>query len=132
MLTHLSFIQVFGDILLKARPINYLIGFEPNVKGLSDKCKDLKGNEPDIYRYQEAREDFIAKFFGDFLTYLNTNTGSSIREEILIQFQKFIKNHPEDKEVAIVSHSLGTLVLWDLLFAKDLPENDPAYEFRKF
>ena len=103
-----------------------------DVKNLSDKCKDLKGRESSIYRYQEAREDFIAKFFGDFLTYLNSNTGASIREEILTQFQKFIKNHPEEKEVAIVSHSLGTLVLWDLLFAKDLPENDSGYEFRKF
>ena len=40
-------------------------------------------------------------------------------------------NHPEDQETAIASHSLGTLVLWHLLFTKDLPENDPAYEFRK-
>ncbi|BBC23694.1 hypothetical protein [Pseudanabaena sp. ABRG5-3] len=103
-----------------------------DVKNLSDKCKELKGNEPDIYRYQEAREDFIAKFFGDFLTYLNVGTGATIREEILIQFQKFIQSHPEDKEIAIVSHSLGTLVLWDLLFAKNLSENDPAHEFRKF
>lgn len=103
-----------------------------DVKDLSDKCKELRGSEKDIYRYQEAREDFIAKFFGDFLTYLNVSTGAAIRREILSQFQNFIKSHPEDKEIAIVSHSLGTIVLWDLLFAKDLPEDDPAHEFREF
>lgn len=99
---------------------------------MSDKCRALNNCGNDIYRYQEAREDFIAKFFGDFLTYLNVDKGAAIRKQILSQFQDFIDNHPEDKEITIVSHSLGTLVLWDLLFAKDLPENDPANEFRKF
>ena len=103
-----------------------------DVKDLSDKCRELNNCGNDIYRYQEAREDFIAKFFGDFLTYLNVDKGAAIRKQILSQFQDFIDNHPEDKEITIVSHSLGTLVLWDLLFAKDLPENDPANEFRKF
>ena len=102
-----------------------------DVKNLSEKCKELRGSEQDIYRYQEHREDFIAKFFGDFLTYLNNDKGASIRKQILHQFQDFVDNHPEDKEIAIASHSLGTLVLWDLLFTKDLPENDPAYEFRR-
>ena len=102
-----------------------------DVKELSEKCKQLRGSEYDIYRYQEQREDFIAKFFGDFLTYLNNDKGASIRRQILHQFQDFVDNHPEDKEIAIVSHSLGTLVLWDMLFTKELPENDPAHEFRR-
>jgi hypothetical protein len=103
-----------------------------DIKDLSDKCKELRGNESDIYRYQEYREDFIANFFGDFLTYLNPDRGPAIRKQILNQFQDFVNSHPEEKEVTIISHSLGTLVLWDLLFAKDLPENDPANEFRAF
>jgi hypothetical protein len=102
-----------------------------DIKELSEKCKALRGSEYDIYRYQEQREDFIAKFFGDFLIYLNQDKGASIRKQILHQFQDFVDNHPEDQEIVIASHSLGTLVLWDLLFTKDLPENDPAYEFRK-
>jgi hypothetical protein len=103
-----------------------------DIRDLSDKCKELRGREADIYRYQEYREDFIAKFFGDFLTYLNTDKGSAIRKQILNQFQDFVNSHPEEKKITIISHSLGTLVLWDLLFTKDLPENDPANEFRTF
>ena len=49
----------------------------------------------------------------------------------LYQFQDFVDNHPKDQEIAIASHSLGTLVLWYFLFTKDLRENNPAYEFRK-
>ncbi|AFY72532.1 hypothetical protein Syn7502_00368 [Synechococcus sp. PCC 7502] len=102
-----------------------------DVNELSEKCKELRGSEQDIYRYQEHREGFIARFFGDFLTYLNNDRGASIRRQIFHQFQDFVNNHPEEQEITISSHSLGTLVLWDLLFAKDLPENDSAYEFRK-
>jgi hypothetical protein len=58
----------------------------------------LRGREADIYRYQEYREDFIAKFFGDFLTYLNTDKGSAIRKQILNQFQDFVNSHPEEKK----------------------------------
>ena len=57
-----------------------------DVKELSEKCKQLCGSEYDIYRYQEQLEDFIAKFFGDFLTYLNNDKGASIRRQILHQF----------------------------------------------
>lgn len=103
-----------------------------DVKDLSDKCKELRGSEADIYRYQEYRENFIGSFFGDFLTYLNIDKGPAIRKQILNQFQDFVNSHPEEKEVTIIAHSLGTLVLWDLLFAKDLPEDDPAKEFRTF
>ena len=103
-----------------------------DIRNLSNRCKELRGSEADIYRYQECRESFIANFFGDFLTYLNTDKGSEIRKQILNQFQDFVNSHPEEKEIIIISHSLGTLVLWNLLFARDLPENDPANKFRKF
>ncbi len=102
-----------------------------DIKDLSNNCKELRGRETDIYRYQEHREDFIAKFFGDFLTYLNTETGVAIRHQILNQFQDFVNSHPENKEIILIAHSLGTLILWDLLFAQDLSENDPGHEFRK-
>ena len=102
-----------------------------DIKDLSDKCRELRGSEADIYRYQEYREDFIPKFFGDFLTYLSTDKGPEIRKQILNQFQDFVNSHPEEKEITIVAHSLGTLILWDLLFDQGLSENDPAKEFRR-
>jgi hypothetical protein len=102
-----------------------------DIKELSNKCRELSGSERDIYRYQEHREDFIAKFFGDFLTYLNTDKGIAIRKEIVNQFQDFVSCHPEEKDIIFVAHSLGTLILWDLLFAQDLCQDDCAYKLRK-
>lgn len=98
---------------------------------MTQRRKELKNQGKDIYRYQELREDFIGKFFGNFLTYMNAPKGAEIRKQILDQFQAFIKDHPQEKQVIIIAHSLGTLILWDLLFAQDLSPTDPAYAFRQ-
>ncbi len=102
-----------------------------DIKEVTQRHQDLKGKGNDIYRYQELREDFIGKFFGDFLTYMHTEKGAEIRQQILDQFQSFVKQHPRDQKIVIVAHSLGTLILWDLLFAENLPPTDPAHEFRQ-
>jgi triacylglycerol esterase/lipase EstA (alpha/beta hydrolase family) len=102
-----------------------------DIKEITNRHPDLKGKGDDIYRYQELREDFIGKFFGDFLTYMHTEKGAEIRKQIFDQFQAFVKQHPRNQQVVIVAHSLGTLILWDLLFAQNLPPADPAYEFRQ-
>ena len=125
------FYSSFWGHLFKNKTNQIFNWVSSDIRELSEECKALRGNEYDIYRYQEHREDFIAKFFGEFLTYLNTDQGAAIRTQILSQFKDFINSHPEDKEIGIVAHSLGTLVLWDLLFARDLPENDPAHLFRE-
>jgi hypothetical protein len=49
--------------------------------------QDFKRNYPqvdvrDVFRYQEFRQDFISEFFGDILTYFNTERGRKIRELI--------------------------------------------------
>ena len=102
-----------------------------DIKDVTDSCQDLRGREFDIYRYQEHREDFVTKFFGDFLTYLNTDAGVVIRKQLLSQFQDFLDAHRNDREIVFVAHSLGTLILWELLFCQHLPENDPAQKFRQ-
>ncbi|WP_448380527.1 hypothetical protein [Gloeomargarita sp.] len=102
-----------------------------DIKEITTRHPDLKDKGHDIYRYQELREDFIGKFFGDFLTYMHQEKGAEIRGQIFAQFQAFIRDHPQDREVIIVAHSLGTLILWDLLFAPDLPATDPAHLFRR-
>lgn len=48
----------------------------------------------DIFRYQEFRQDFISEFFGDILTYFNTERGRKIRELISQGLADFIKNFP--------------------------------------
>jgi len=102
-----------------------------DIKEITNTHPDLKGKGNDIYRYQELREDFIGKFFGDFLTYMHREKGAEIRKQILEQFQSFVKQHPRDQKIVIIAHSLGTLILWDLLFAQNVPSTDPAHEFRQ-
>lgn len=97
--------------------------------------KELKRSYPqidtaDVFRYRELREDFVSQFFGDVLTYFNTNQGLDIRDTIADQLYKFIKNHPEERELHIVSHSLGTVIFWDVLFSDRFECDDPAYTIR--
>jgi hypothetical protein len=97
--------------------------------------QELKKNYPqvdvrDAFRYQEFREDFISQFFGDILTYFNTDRGEDIRDTIADQLYKFIKNHPEENELHIVTHSLGSVILWDALFSDRFASDDPAHVIR--
>jgi hypothetical protein len=97
--------------------------------------QDLKRNHPqvdvqDIFRYQEFRQDFISEFFGDILTYFNTERGIKIRELIAQDLHDLIKNFSSDNELHIITHSLGSVVLWDVLFSDEYDSDDPAYEIR--
>ncbi|MFM7428195.1 MAG: hypothetical protein ACKO7W_24890 [Elainella sp.] len=84
----------------------------------------------DIFRYQEMREDFISQFFGDALTYFNTERGLDIRDTLADQLYKFLKHHPQETDLHLVSHSLGTVILWDVLFSDRFANDDPAYTIR--
>jgi hypothetical protein len=86
------FYSSFWGHLFKNKTNQIFNWVSADIRELSEECKALRGNEYDIYRYQEHREDFIAKFFGEFLTYLNTDQGAAIRTQILSQFQDFINN----------------------------------------
>lgn len=84
----------------------------------------------DVFRYQEFRQDFISEFFGDILTYFNTKRGRKIRELIAQGLHDFISNCPQDDELHIITHSLGSVILWDVLFSDEFKSDDPAYEIR--
>lgn len=84
----------------------------------------------DVFRYQEFRQDFISEFFGDILTYFNTERGRKIRELIAQQLHDLIRNLPNDDELHIITHSLGSVILWDVLFSEEFKSDDPAYEIR--
>jgi hypothetical protein len=84
----------------------------------------------DIFRYQEMREGFISQFFGDALTYFNSERGLDIRDTIAQQLYQFLKHHPQETDLHIVSHSLGTVILWDILFSERFASDDPAYTIR--
>jgi hypothetical protein len=94
------------------------------------KKKHPQSDIQEIFCYQTFREGFLSEFVGDMFTYLNPKRGVEIRKAIAQQLLAFIKDHPEETELHIVSHSLGTVILWDVLFSERFHSKDPAFYIR--
>ncbi len=84
------------------------------------KKENPQADLQDIFRYQKFRKDFLFEFFGDAFTYLNSERGAEIRRLIADRLEDFIKQNPKENELHIVSHSLGSVILWDILFSEIL------------
>jgi len=87
-------------------------------------------NTEDILRGQELRQGFISDFVGDAFTYLNHEKGAKIRQSITQHLEDFIKNHSQEKDLHIIAHSMGTVILWDMLFSDKFENGDAALKFR--
>lgn len=87
-------------------------------------------NLEDIFRYRKFREGFLSRFMGDFLAYLNPQRGAAIRKVIAQDLYHFLHDNPEEKELHIIAHSLGSVILWDVLFSERFSPQDPAFEIR--
>lgn len=83
-----------------------------------------------LFRYQKFRKGFLSDFVGDAFTYLNPERGTKIRGLILQQLQDFTSRYPQEEQLHIIAHSLGAVVLWDILFSNRFSSNDPAFEIR--
>jgi len=83
-----------------------------------------------IFSYRNFREQLITKIFGDIFTYLNPDYGHAARKTIALQLLNFIKDHPGDDDLHLVAHSLGTVILWDILFSDKFSDSDPAFYIR--
>ncbi|AFY99480.1 hypothetical protein [Calothrix sp. PCC 6303] len=109
-----------------------LIGYlEKDFSRVCENHKEYKGYYNDIYRYKKRRNDLVSNFLGDFLIYQNPERGKEIRQVIFEQFNQFLYNHPDQTQIHFIAHSLGSFILWDLLFSDALPSNDPAFIFRE-
>lgn len=87
-----------------------------------------------VYKFQQHRKQLINNFLGDFLIYQNPIRGKAIRETIYGQLEQFLNDHDGKEEIHFIAHSLGSIILWDLLFSdysSHIEEQDPAYLFRK-
>ncbi|WP_066376821.1 hypothetical protein [Anabaena sp. CA = ATCC 33047] len=142
-----------------AQPLKYLIkeefskrgktfpyfhsGFYADILNNKDKIwnfihqdlEHLKQENPhvdiqDIFRGQEIRQEFISDFVGDAFTYLNSERGAKIRESITGHLEELIQHHPDEKELHIIAHSMGTVILWDILFSDKFQPGDPAFQMR--
>ncbi|MBD2199653.1 MULTISPECIES: hypothetical protein [Calothrix] len=132
------------ELLQRSQELPYFhSGFYADVLNKKDKIwncidRDLQQqkqqnpniNLQDIFRGQEIRREFISDFVGDAFTYLNTERGAKIRESIFGNLEDFILAHPEEQEIHIIAHSMGTVILWDILFSDKFSSNDAAFKIR--
>lgn len=84
----------------------------------------------DIFHYRQRREQLISGFFNDIFNYLNSSRGREVRRLIAVQFLNFLKEAPFEEDLHIVAHSLGCIILWDILFSDKFEPNDPAFYIR--
>jgi hypothetical protein len=94
------------------------------------KSRSPKADPNNIFRYQHFREGFLSDFVGDVMTYLNEERGHKIRQKLADQLCDLINKFPDEKNLHIVSHSLGTVILFDMLFSERFDTKDPAFRFR--
>ena len=112
----------------KHQTVGYI---EKDLARAFEKHSEYKEYHYDIYRYQQRRNDLISNFLSDFLIYQNPKRGKAIRKVILEQISQFLENHPDQTQLHFIAHSLGSFILWDLLFSNVLPDGDPAFVFRE-
>jgi len=85
----------------------------------------------DIFHYRQRRQQLITGFFSDIFTYLNSKKGREVRKVIAVQFLNFLTTSATfDDDLHIVAHSLGAVILWDILFSEKYESSDPAYYIR--
>lgn len=84
----------------------------------------------DVFHYRQRREQLISGFFNDIFNYLNTQQGREVRRTIAVQFLNFLNSAPLEEDLHIVAHSLGSIILWDILFSEAFDTSDPAFYVR--
>lgn len=94
------------------------------------KTKDTSFDDLERFKYKAERKGAFSRFIGDTFSYLNPQIGRQIRKKLSERLQEVLALHPEAKELYFVAHSLGTAILWDILFSKSLPADDPAWDIR--
>jgi hypothetical protein len=94
------------------------------------KQKNSNFNPEQSFRYQNFRKEYLSYFIGDAFSYLGSDRGKQIRRIIADQLIDLVQAYPQETELHIVAHSLGTVILWDLLFSERFDPKDPAHEIR--
>ncbi len=94
------------------------------------KRQNSNFNTHQSFKYQNARRGLLSKFIGDVFNYLNTDVGCQIRRAIYGQINQVLNTHLDINEIYFVTHSFGTVILWDILFSQRFLSSDPALDLR--
>lgn len=129
--TSANFYSSFWGNLFNDKKHQFVGCIEKDFSRACESHKEYKDYYYDIYRYKKRRNELINNFLGDFLIYQNPERGRAIRKVISEQLSQFLENHSEQSQIHFIAHSLGSFILWDLLFSRTLPKDDPAFAFRE-
>lgn len=86
--------------------------------------------DDDLLCYKDFREGLFSEFVGDFFSYLNPDRGRKIRQKLSQQLEDFLTSNPNETELHIIAHSLGTVILWDVLFSQRLNREPETRKLR--
>lgn len=78
--------------------------------------------------YQDFRKEQIIGFAGDAALYLSRHAGSLVAEKILQDATEIIQSLKPNDRLHLVTHSWGTIILFDILFANRWTDiNNPGF-----
>lgn len=85
--------------------------------------------------FREFREKQLLQFSGDAALYISRYIGAKVIRQMKQQAVEKLKNYQPDDRLHLVTHSWGTVILFDLLFAsrwdsKDVPGHDDVMAIR--
>ncbi|MBW4497438.1 MAG: hypothetical protein KME26_31125 [Oscillatoria princeps RMCB-10] len=100
--------------------------------GAEQQLLDWFSASPDWNKFwfKEFRQKQILPFTGDAALYISRYIGSDVVEKLREQAETFLKGcNPEQDRLHLVTHSWGTVILFDILFAGRWDDpNIPGYE----
>ncbi|MBD2666535.1 hypothetical protein B6N60_00151 [Richelia sinica FACHB-800] len=128
--TSLYFYSSFWGNLFNHKKHQFLDYIDKDYSRACQQHPEYKFWHDDIYRYRSRRKELIRNFLGDFLIYQNPKRGQIIRKQIFEEFNQFIQDHPKETQIHFIAHSLGSLILWDILFSDVISNDDSVLHFR--
>lgn len=89
--------------------------------------------------FRHVRETLLLQIIGDIALYISPSIGTKIVERIrtvLVSIQRELRDRQEEGRLHLVCHSLGTIILFDILFAsrwddRQVPGYDCIQEMRE-
>ncbi len=79
--------------------------------------------------FREFRETVVLQFVGDAALYLSRYVGSRVADRIKDQALEGLSNSSEGDRLHLVTHSMGTVILFDILFSHRWDDASiPGYE----
>lgn len=132
------------------RLINGLIGDSYNLKPIPLYWGDvnIQSEQDLIYKvahadgswhklwFQNTRQNTILHFMGDAALYISRSVGSKIVEALRTQIEDGLENASKGDGLHLVTHSWGTFILFDILFAArwndtTIPGHESAMAIRR-